>query len=102
MLIYKHLGVRPEEMPYQGMWGYVWVLEGSEPEAVMELVKEIMTLSTVIRYSASVRTVFDGYCRELQRWLLHDGWMLHDNQRLFRLSPGAEESSGIRDALIDQ
>lgn len=101
VLVYKHLGVRPEQMYRPGMFGYVEVLETSDPEAVMELVKELMTVSNAIRASAPAGDVFDGHWYELQRWLLHDGWML-DGRELVRLSPAAEEATGIRDALIEQ
>lgn len=101
VLIYKHLGLQLDDMPRSGILGYVGVLEASDPKAAMELVKELMRASAAIRASARARSVFDGHWRELERWLLHDGWIL-DNDQLVRLAPAAEEASGVRDALIEQ
>jgi len=67
----------------------------------MGLVTELMCASSAIRASAPTRYVFDGHWRELQRWLLHDGWIL-ENHMLVRLAPGAEEATGVRDALIQE
>lgn len=101
LLIYKHLALRPDDMPTQGVFGNIKVIEASDPQAVMELVRELMCEQWAIRASATRATAFDGHWRELQRWLLHDGWIL-EGQALVRLAPAAEEATGVRDALIEQ
>jgi len=101
VILYKHLGFRPAEIPQQRVFGYIELLETSDAEAVMELVKELMCSSVAIRGSAPKGYVFDGHLRDLQRWVLHDGWILENNV-IVRVAPAAEEATGVRDALIEQ
>jgi hypothetical protein len=100
LLVYKHLGLQLDHQP-GGVSRYIEALESSEPDAVMELVKEFVSESKAIRTKASTRHVFDGHCRSLLRWLLHDGWIV-DNHQLVRVAPAAEEATGVRDSLIEQ
>jgi hypothetical protein len=100
VLIYKHLGLRPQDLS-PGVLGYIEALEGADPAAANELLKEMVREAWAIRSGAPTKYVFDGHWRELERWLLHDGWLIEDGQ-LVRVGPAAEEATGIRDALIDE
>jgi len=99
LLIYKHLGVRPEELQ-SGALGRLGALEAADAEAVWSLVSELARETSAIRAGTSPKYVFDGRWREVARWLLHDGWVI-ENGVLVRVAPGAEEATGIRDALIE-
>jgi hypothetical protein len=98
LLLYKHLGLRLENVQ-SGALGRLEMLEAADPEAVWELVSEIVRESAAIRISASPKYAYDGRLREVQRWLAHDGWAV-ENGLLLRVAPGAEEATGIRDALL--
>lgn len=100
VLIYKHLGLRPQELT-RGVLGYVEALESADPAAVNELLKEMVREASAIRSGAPTKYVFDGHWRELERWLLHDGWLIEDRQ-LVRVAPAVEEATGVRDALIEE
>lgn len=99
LLLYKHLGVRPENLTH-GTHGYLEALEAADPDAVWQLVGELVRESAAIRAGTSPKYVFDGRWRELERWLLHDGWLIEKGE-LVRVAPAAEEATGVRDALIE-
>jgi hypothetical protein len=100
LLIYKHLGLRKDDYPY-GALGYLQALETADNDTVMQLVGELARESSAIRADAPTKYVFDGRWREFERWLLHDGWLIEDG-RLVRVTPGAEEATGVRDALLEE
>jgi hypothetical protein len=99
LLLYKHLGIHLVNVE-PGALGRLRALEAADPDDVWNLVSELARESAAIRASAPTKYVFDGCWREVQRWLLHDGWKVESGE-LARLAPGAEEATGIRDALID-
>ena len=99
LLLYKHLWIRPESIGY-GALGRLAVLEAADPKDVWSLVTELARETSAIRAGANPRYVFDGRWREVERWLLHDGWVI-ENGELVRVAPAAEEATGIRDALIE-
>jgi hypothetical protein len=82
-----------------GAMGRLEALEAAAPEQVGELVSELARESSAIRVGASPKYAFDGRFREVERWLLHDGWKVENNQ-IVRIGPGAEEATGVRDALL--
>jgi hypothetical protein len=98
LLLYKHLGLRLSEVGH-GAMGRLAALESSSPEQVGELVSELAREASTIRVGASPKYAFDGRFREVERWLLHDGWKVEYNQ-LVRVGPAAEEATGVRDALL--
>ena len=99
VLLYKHLGVYGDHYGY-GMRGYLEGLKDADADSVTQLVSELIRESATIRANALSKYVFDGRLRELERWLLHDGWAVEDG-RLVRLAPGAEEVTGVRDRLLE-
>lgn len=99
LLLYKHLEIRMEEVGH-GAMGRLQALEGAPPEGVWSLVSELARETAAIRAGAPTKYVFDGRWREVQRWLLHDGWTVESGE-LVRIAPAAEEATGIRDALIE-
>ena len=99
LLLYKHVGVQLEQHQH-GALGRLAVLEAANPEAVWSLVSELARETQAIRAGAGQKYVFDGRWREVERWLLHDGWII-DNGELVRVAPAAEEAIGIRDSLIE-
>jgi hypothetical protein len=46
-----------------------------------------------------VKHVFKSGIEELERWALHDGWIV-ENGTLVRVTPAAEEATGIRDKFL--
>jgi len=89
-LLYKHLGVRWDEVeftPNMRMRGFLQMLE-AQSGSVKSLVDEILREKYAVRADAPTKYVFDGRWREVERWLLHDGWSIEDNQ-LVRLTPEA-------------
>jgi hypothetical protein len=98
LLLYKHLGVRVQDLA-AGAIGRLEVLETADPDAVWELTAELAREKAAIRAGVSPKYPFDGRWREVERWLLHDGWVIENND-LVRAAPAAEDATGVRDALI--
>jgi hypothetical protein len=100
MLLYKHLGVR--EYQYEpNTSGFLQALETAQNDSVNSLVGEIVREKDAVRADAPTKHVFEGRWREVERWLLHDGWAI-ENGQLVRLMPEAEEATGVRDRLIEE
>jgi len=100
ILIYKHLGVYWNEFTADKD-EFLRVLKTAQSDSVNSLVSEIIREKGAVRADAPTKHVFDGRWREIERWLLHDGWVIEDGQ-LVRLTPGAEEATGIRDKLLEE
>jgi len=101
--LYQHLGVHLDDFALpQNMLGFLEVLKSADNDSVKSLVGTIVReKDTVRRADAPDWVVFDGRWREMERWLLHDGWSIKDDQ-LVRLTPEAEEATGVRDKLIEE
>jgi len=100
MLIYKHLGVYWDEFT-SGNDEFLRVLITAQSDSVNSLVGEIIREKYAVRVDALNKTAFEGRWREIERWLLHDGWVIEDGQ-LVRLTPEAEEATSVRDRLIEE
>jgi hypothetical protein len=98
LLLYKHFGVRLRDIG-SGAMARLELLESAPIDQVGNLVSELVREEAAIRAGTSPKYVFDGRFREVQRWLLHDGWLVEGNE-LVRVGPAAEEATGIRDALL--
>jgi hypothetical protein len=80
---------------------FLRVLRTAQSDSVNSLVGEIIREKFAVRVDALNKAAFDGRWREIERWLLHDGWAIEDGQ-LVRLTPEAEEATGVRDRLIEE
>ena len=100
VLFYKHLGFQTD-LYGNGIRGYLQALQFTDDDSLRALACELIRETTAIRATADVRLVFDAAWRELERWLLHDGWTI-ENGELLRLAPVAEEVTGVRDKLLEE
>ena len=100
VLFHKHLGGGSSEFGV-GLTGFLNALEYADEDVLAALVAELVRETSAIRAYAPTKYVFDGAWREFERWLLHDGWAI-ENGELVRLSPEAEEITGVRDSLIEE
>jgi hypothetical protein len=83
------------------MVGYLDALENAEDDAIGALVGELVREASAVRAYAPRKYVFDGAWREFERWLRHDGWVIEEGT-LVKLSPEAEEATGVRNRLIEE
>ncbi len=100
VLFYKHFGFRTDHYG-SSVGGYLQVLESVDDDSLRALLGELVRETPAIRVSADTMFVFDAAWRELERWLLHDGWTIESGQ-LVRLTPAAEEVTGVRDSLLEE
>jgi len=100
VLFYKHLGFTTSYCG-SGMSGFLEALQNADDDAIRPLVGEMVREPDTLRVYASPKYAFDGAWRELQHWLLHDGWTV-DGGALVRLAPAAEEGTGVRDRLLEE
>lgn len=100
VLFYKHFGFQTD---YYGssIRGYLQALQVVDDDSLRVLVGELVRETAAVRLCADARYVFDAAWRELERWLLHDGWTI-ENGQLVRLAPAAEEVTGVRDKLLEE
>lgn len=104
VLLYKHIGVDQDDFefaPQKRMLNYLQVLKAAYNDSVKSLVGEIIREKRAVLEDALTPNVFDGRWREVERWLLHDGWTI-ENDQLVRLTPEAEEATEVRDRLIEE
>jgi hypothetical protein len=101
VLLYKHLGTHRNDLIPPGAGGILDALRYAQSDEVKSLVGELVRENDAIRADASEEYIFNGRWRELERWLLHDGWGI-ENKQLVRLVPDVEESTGIRDKLLEE
>lgn len=90
--LYKHLGV-------SDVFPFLPVLKFAPPEALVAMLTELLTNNKLLYAKAPVKHVFNSGIEELARWALHDGWIV-ENDTLVRVTPAAEEATGIRDKFL--
>lgn len=90
--LYKHLGV--SQVP-----SFLPVLASAPPEALKAMLTELLANNKLLYAAAPVKHVFKNGIEELERWALHDGWIV-ENGTLVRVTPAAEEATGIRDKFL--
>lgn len=91
--LYKHLGVTH-------VTSVLSELSSAPPNAAKAMLSEILANNKVLYGAASVKHVFTSAVEDLSRWALHDGWVV-ENGTLVRITPAAEETTGIRDKFLD-
>lgn len=91
--LYKHLGV--SNAP-----AFVSILANAPDDALRAMATELIANNRVLRAAAPVKQVFESGVQELERWVLHDGWLVEQGA-LVRVTPAAEEMTGVRDKLIE-
>jgi hypothetical protein len=79
---------------------FVVELEMASDEALRAMVRELLAANKMVRGTAPVKHVFESAVEDLARWALHDGWMA-ESGTLVRITPAAEESTGVRDKLLE-
>ena len=91
--LYKHLGLsQMSSLPSIA-------LASASPEAVKAMVIELVSNNKLLYATAPVKNVFKSGIEELERWVLHDGWVV-ENGTLVRVTPATEEATGIRDKFL--
>lgn len=90
--LYKHLGEL--QVP-----SFLPVLAYTTPEALLAILTELLVNNKLLYAAAPVKHVFMSGIEELERWALHDGWAVEDGT-LVRVTPAAEEITGIRDKFL--
>jgi len=90
--LYKHLG----ELQVSS---FLPVLAFAAPEALKAMLTELLANNKLLYAAAPVKHVFMSGIEELERWALHDGWIVEDGS-LVRVTPVAEEITGIRDKFL--
>ena len=93
--IYKHLGVSGSRVPPPRD-----IMKQATADAIQPMLVELLAANKVLRAGAPVKHVFDDAVTELERWVLHDGWSV-EGTTLVRVTPLAEEVTGIRDKLTE-
>lgn len=91
--LYKHLGVSIGQP-------FVSILAKTPDGTLQAMATEIIANNKSLRRAAPVKNIFDSGVEELQRWVLHDGWVV-DGGALVRVTPAAEEMTGVRDKLVE-
>lgn len=89
----KHLGV--SRLPTS----IFPMLDSAPPDALKEMLIELLINNKILYNAAPKKGVFDSGIEELKRWALHDGWIV-EKGALVRLTPAAEEETGIRDKFL--
>jgi len=90
--LYKHLGVSE-------VLSFLSALASAPPEALKAMLTELLANNKILYGAAPVKHVFKSGIEELERWALHDGWIV-ENGTLVRVTPAAEEATGIRDKFL--
>jgi len=90
--LYKHLG----EL---GIVAHLPVVATAAPDVLKAMLAELLINNKILYKEAPVKHVFLSGIEELRRWALHDGWTVEED-RLVRLTPVAEEATGIRDKFL--
>jgi len=75
------------------------LLISAPPDALMAMLTELLVNNKILYAAAPVKHVFVSGIEELKRWALHDGWIV-DGCALVRVTPAAEEATGIRDKFL--
>ena len=90
--LYKHL----DELQAPS---FLRVVAFAPPEALKAMLTELIANNKILYRSAPLKHVFTSGIEELERWALHDGWIV-ENGTLVRVTPVAEEVTGIRDKFL--
>ena len=90
--LYKHL----DELQAPS---FLRVVAFAPPEALKAMLTELIASNKILYKSAPVKHVFNSCVEDLERWALHDGWIV-ENGTLVRVTPAAEEATGIRDKFL--
>ena len=93
--IYKHNGLIGSKLPRPRS-----ILNEAPDNVIRTMLVELLSANNVLRTAAPLKGVFDEAVSELRRWALHDGWLV-DGAGLVRVTPLAEEVTGIRDKFAD-
>jgi hypothetical protein len=93
--IYKHLGISGSKVT-----PLCDIMKLATADQIRPMLVELLAANKVLRAGASVKHVFDGAVTELERWALYDGWTV-EGGALVRVTPLAEEVTGIRDKLTE-
>lgn len=94
--IYKHMGLSGSHLPRARD-----IMGRATPDAIRPMLVEMLAHNKALRAGAPVKHVFDDAVAELKRWALHDGWTVEAGA-LVRVTPLAEEVTGIRDKLTEE
>ena len=92
--VYKHLGLIKSRMPRPRV-----LLADAPPEVLHAMLVELVARNSVLRAAAPAKDVFDRGVADLQRWALHDGWVV-EGEVLVRVTPMAEAVTGVSDKLV--
>jgi hypothetical protein len=93
--IYKHLNIIRSKLSRPRV-----IMAEAAPEALQPMLVELLTNNKVLRAAAPLKHVFDAAVGELERRVLHDGWIIEGTE-LVRVTPMAEEVTGVRDKLSE-
>jgi hypothetical protein len=93
--LYKHTGLLASQMPPIRS-----ILRDASPEVLTSMLFELLGSNKVLRLAAPVKHVFESAVEDLARWALYDGWAV-EKTTLVRVTPLAEEVTGVRDKLIE-
>jgi hypothetical protein len=97
--LYKHLGAELDTADTSSAKYLRSIAEASD-EDVLALANEFVVHKQAVRADAPTKHVFDSRVGDLERWLLHDGWVA-DSGAFVRVTPAAEDVTGIRDKLAE-
>ena len=90
--LYKHLGVSSVS--------FLYTLDDAPDEALRAMTTELLENNAFLRAAAPTKWVFERGIADLERWVLHDGWIV-EKGAIVRVMPAAEEITGVRDKLIE-
>ncbi len=90
--LYKHLGISER-------YSFMLILAEAPPDALRAMLSELLANNKALRSAAPVKHVFDSSIEDLERWALHDGWIVEEGT-LVRVTPATEEATGIRDKFL--
>jgi len=91
--LYKHLGIE------ERVRTFLPEVASATPEKLRNMLTELLARNKILYSQAPVKHVFVSGVEELERWALHDGWIV-ENEALVRVTPAAEEATGIRDIFL--
>ncbi|MFY9610313.1 MAG: hypothetical protein WAU45_17085 [Blastocatellia bacterium] len=98
-LLYKHFGAQLDRADTSSA-EYLCVVAEASDEDVLAIANEFVVHQQAVRADAPTKHVFDSRVGDLERWLLHDGWVA-DSGAIVRVTPAAEDVTGIRDKLAE-
>jgi hypothetical protein len=93
--LYKHTGLLASQLPPVRS-----ILRDAAPDVLKAMLFECLATPEVLRLGTPIKHVFESAVAELSMWALYDGWTV-EGGALVRVTPMAEEVTGIRDKLIE-